>query len=143
MATARVELNRKALAEVDLALADGLFALAVEVLERTNPPDAPPYGQGLVEGGGAIAYAGKKKVNGTQIGGREIKKPRAYRTEADEVSAIVGYGFPGGLVERGTIHMDAQPFLYPAAVSVMPEAEQIMGPPINRHLQKLTPPGAR
>jgi hypothetical protein len=116
--TSRVVLNRKAFQEVSLAIADGLFAVAEEVLAVVVVPDAPPYSKGLVEGGGAIAYLGTKKVNGTTIGGGQIKKPRGVKT-AGGATAIVGFGFPARFVELGTLHSRAHPFFTPAVMQVV------------------------
>lgn len=135
MATARVVLNRKALDEVTLAIADGLFAVAERVLEVVHVPDAPPRGQGLIQGGGAIAYVGSKKVAGTTIGGRQIKKPRGLRGAADEPYAIVGFGFPGRFVELGTIDTHAEPFLTPAVMQVAGgDAEVVLSKATQRRL---------
>lgn len=117
--TTRVVLNRKAFAEIDLAIADGLFAVAERVIETASPPDAPPYGKGLVQGGGAVGFLGGKKVNGTTIGGRQIKKPRALRVGRTEAVGVAGWGFPARFVELGTVDTRAQPFLTPAVMSVV------------------------
>lgn len=133
--TARVVINRKAFAEIDLAIADGLFAVAERVLEVVDVPDAPPHGQGLVEGGGAIAYLGSRKVNGTTIGGRQVKKPRAFRTRQGEVAAAVGFGFPGRFVELGTIDTPSEPFLTKAVMQVAgSDAEVVISQATQRRL---------
>lgn len=143
-ATSRVVLNRQAFGELTLATADGLFALAVEIVEEARPPDAPPFGQGLVQGGGALAWAGKKKVAGTTIGGRQIKKPRALRLQADEATAIAGFGFPARFVELGTIDTPAEPFLTPAVGRVVPHAEVTISNGMARRLSgRRLAPGER
>lgn len=134
-ATSRVVLNRQAFGELTLASADGLFALAVEIVEEARPPDAPPQGQGLVEGGGALAWAGKKKVAGTTIGGRQIKKPRALRLSPTDATAIAGFGFPARFVELGTVDTQAQPFLTPAVGRVLPHAEVTISKGMARRLR--------
>ena len=58
----RVEINREAMDEINLALADGLFELGKAIVTEARVPDAPPYGEGLVEKGGVIAYVGRKLV---------------------------------------------------------------------------------
>lgn len=118
MATSRVVINRAKFEVLDLAIADSLFAVALRILEVAKPPDAPPKGLGLVQGGGALAYLGNRKVAGTTIGGKQIKKPRGYVTKDGAASAIVGYGFPARFVELGTVHAHAEPFLTPAAMMV-------------------------
>jgi HK97 gp10 family phage protein len=132
--TSRVVLNRKAFEQVDLAIADGLFAVAEEVIAVARPPDAPPYGQGLVEGGGAIAYLGGKKVNGTTIGGKQVKKPRSLKVRDGEPVAIAGFGFPARFVELGTVDTPAEPFLTPAVFQVEPDADVILSKEIKRRL---------
>lgn len=130
----RVELNRKAFAEIELAEADALFEVAQEVLMAVDAPDAAPFGQGLVQGGGAIAYLGRKKVAATQIGGRDVKKPRSLRLKEGESAVAVGYGFPGRFVELGTVDAPAQPFLTPAVARVVPGAEVIISKSIQKRL---------
>lgn len=126
----RMEINRAALSEITLGVADGLFELGKSILADANVPDAPPYGQGLVEGGGVIVYVKggtgtAKKVASTTIGGKQIRKPRQARI-AIGATALVGYGFPGRFVELGTIATPAQPFLSPALASNLAD----MGPTI-------------
>lgn len=121
--TSRVELNRKAFSEISLGAADGLFALAVAIVEGAHPGDAPPYGQGLVEGGGAVAWVGKKKVNGTTIGGKQITKPRELKLKEGEATAIAGFGFPARFHEIGTVDTDPHPFLTPSVDREVPNAE--------------------
>jgi hypothetical protein len=109
--TKRVEINRSAVAAVRLVLADGMFAIGQQILANTHPPDDPPYGQGLVEGGGAVVWVDGKKVAGTTIGGRQVAKPRAVRLPKPGIVLVVGYGFPGRFVHNGTIHNVPNPFL--------------------------------
>jgi hypothetical protein len=125
--TSRTVLNRAAFHEIDLALADALFEEAVRIVESAHPPDAPPFGEGLLEGGGAIAWAGTKKVNGTTIGGKQIVKPRALKLDPTKVTAIAGWGFPARFVELGTIDTPAEPFLGPAAAAEAPGAKAAIG----------------
>lgn len=157
--TSRVVLNRAAFAEIDLAIADGLFAVAQRVLEVVKVPDSPLLkelvttssgkvrwehiggtepagkGQGLVQGGGALAYLGGKKVNGTTIGGKQVKKPRALNTRDGQAVAIVGFGFPARFVELGTVHTHAEPFLTPAVMAVAgSEAEVLISEATKRRL---------
>lgn len=130
----RVEVNRKAFAAIELAETDALFEVAKEVLSVVRVPDAPPYSQGLTEGGGAIGYQGKKKVAATSIGGRDVKKPRSLRLREGESVVAVGYGFPGRFVELGTVDAPANPFLTRAVAFVMPEAKVIIGKTIQKRL---------
>lgn len=139
----RVELNRKAFAALELAQTDALFEVAQEVLAVASPPDAPPYGQGLTQGGGAIGYFGNKKVAATQIGGRDVKKPRGLRVRAGESAVAVGYGFPARFVELGTVHHPAQPFLTPAVAQVVGDAEVIISKSIQKRLAGIRSYGGR
>ena len=132
--TKRVELNRAAFEELDVAQADGLFALAVRVVRMAKPPDAPPYGQGLVEGGGALGFLGKKKIDGTLIGGRQIRKPRSLRLTSHEAVAVAGFGFPAHFVELGTVDTAANPFLTRALAVVEPEADVVISDAIRKRL---------
>jgi hypothetical protein len=130
----RVVLNRKAFDAIDLGLVDGLFAVAQEILAAARVPDAPPMSKGLIEGGGAIGYLGRKKVASTQIGGRDVKKPRSLKLTPGESVVAVGFGFPGRFVELGTVDTPAQPFLTRAAAQVVPDARFIVGPKILKRL---------
>jgi hypothetical protein len=135
--TSRVVLNRAFFDELAVAEADALFDVCERVLEVVRVPDAPPYGKGLQEGGAAIAYVARKKVNGTTIGGKQVKKPRDLKLTSHQldVAAAVGFGFPGRFVELGTLHTPAQPFLTPAVMSVVgAEAEVILSKSISRRL---------
>jgi len=132
--TSRVELNRKKYELTRLAVADAAFAVAKEILEVVDPPDASPYGVGLLEGGGAIAYLDGKKIDGTTIGGRQIKKPRAVKPRKHVVTVAVGFGFPGRFQEMGTIKQPAKPFLTPAVMSVVPRAVSIMAGSVRKRL---------
>lgn len=119
----RIQLNRAAFDEITLAVADGAFELAKEVILSVRVPDAEPYGQGLIEGGGVIAFVGKKRVGLVTTGGQSsIKKPRAARL-GPGINVIAGYGFPGRFLEEGTIHMKGQPYLTPKLMSTLPDAE--------------------
>jgi len=136
-ATTTVVRNRQAFEELTLATADGLFALAVEIVDNAHPHDAPPYGEGLVDQGGAVAWVGKKKVAGTTIDGKQIKKPRALRLDAGDVTAIGGYGFPARFHELGTIDTAAYPFLTPSAVEAVPHADATVGAAMRKRLSRM------
>lgn len=146
MATARsksrMELNRKAFDAITLAQVDGLHAVALEVIATTRPPDAPPIGEGLVQGGGTLAYLGNKKVAGEMQDGRNVSKPRSLRVKAGEMVAIAGWGFPGRFVEKGTVDTPSEPFLTPAVNRVTPSGERIITEGIREHLSGLGSPTA-
>jgi hypothetical protein len=141
--TTRVVLNRKAFDAVSLGIADGLFEVALAVLDVVEVPDAPPKGQGLIQGGAAMAWVGKRKVNGTTIGGRQVTKPRSLRLQDGQATAIVGFGFPARFVELGTVDAPAEPFLTPAVATITPDAEVIISPAIQKRLAGIRSFGGR
>lgn len=126
--SSRVEVNRAALGEVYVAAGDGLLALADAMLANARPPDAPPYGKGLVKAGGTAVWVNGKKTGGTG------SKPRGLRLDKPGATAIVGFGFPGRFVELGTIDTPAEPFLTPAVMQEAPNAEVHIGPAVRRRL---------
>jgi hypothetical protein len=122
----RMVLNQKAIDAITAAAAEGLFDLAQAIVNDAQVPDAPPYGKGLVEGGGVLVYVKgasgmARKVYETTIGGRVINKPKAARIRPG-ATAIFGYGFPGRFVEFGTAKTAAQPFLTPSLLAHVPDA---------------------
>jgi hypothetical protein len=134
---ARVVLNRERLSQVGLAVADGLEHATKAIVENADPPDATPYGQGLVTTGGWLVYHRGKKVAGGSLSGKQPSKPRSYRpTQTDGISAIAGYGFPGRFQETGTAHHPAQPFLWLAWLKVEPRLESIMAPAVRAHMAR-------
>lgn len=125
--SARVVLSRAALDELHLALADGVEEIARTIVETARPPDASPFGQGLVTEGGWLVYAGPRKVAGGSLRGLQPKKPRALKVAGTAgIVGIVGFAFPARFQETGTVHQPARPFLMPAAVAVKDVAPDIM-----------------
>ena len=125
--SARVVLNRKALDGITLAIADGAHAVAKAIVLEADPPDASPFGEGLVTSGGTLVYVGSKKVDGWSMRGQQPKKPRRFRVPKTQgVAAIAGFGFPGRFQEFGTVNQRAQPFLAPARDRVIPRAVAIL-----------------
>jgi hypothetical protein len=136
--SARVVLNRASMSRVELALADGLGAVATAILQSADPPDATPYGTGLVDRGGMLVYIGDRKVAGMGLDGRQPRKPRSVRVRGTHgTQAIVGFGFPGRFQELGTIRHAAQPFLTPAADRVLPMAPRIMAAVVGPALKRI------
>ena len=134
----RVVLNRSKFSEALLATADGLAELCKVVLDVAEPPDATPFGEGLVTSGGYLVYVGDKKVAGGGQDGKQPKKPRAFRVKGStQLAAIVGYGFPGRFQELGVIHHPAQPFLTPAVDATSAKAVEIMKPIVAPKLRNL------
>jgi hypothetical protein len=126
--TTRVELNRRALNDVAMAFVDGVFEVGKAIVEAADPPDATPFGQGLVTQGGVLVYVGPKQVHAWSLSGKKPKKPRKFRVRSEEgnIVGIVGFGFPGRFQEIGTVHHPAQPFLTPAVSAVAPQAPGIL-----------------
>jgi len=115
-----VELNTD---PVLLATLDGLAAAARDILANTKPPDATPFGQGLVTSGGMAGYS-FGKVTHVEGADRSVVKPRSFRAPKEGVAVVLGYGFPGRFQEAGTVNHAAQPFLGP---SVKAGADRIPG----------------
>jgi len=138
----RVVLNRAAVTELGLAVADGIFEVGQQIIAVARPPDDPRVllrsagpkhrwyhvdesepegtGKGLPLQGGVLVYVDGQKVAGWHQRGKQPKKPRAAKTPKGAIVAIVGYGFPGRFAEIGTANSPAQPFLSPAADQVTP-----------------------
>ena len=131
----RIEINRAALDEIVLAAADGLLRLGTAVITEAGVPDAAPYGEGLVEGGAVLAYAGRKKVGQFSTGNpTAIKKPRRSASlKAGTVTVIGGYGFPARFLEEGTAKAAARPFLTPALLKLVPQAGPYIAEAMQRH----------
>jgi hypothetical protein len=112
----RVELNRKALNNIAMAFVDGVSAIGQAIIENADPPDATPFGVGLVGQGGVLTYIGPKQVFAWSLSGPKPQKPKSVkvRSETGNILGIVGFGFPGKFQELGTIHQPARPFLWPA-----------------------------
>lgn len=113
--SSRVVYNRQCADALRLGVADGLVMLADAMIEASDPPDAAPYGEGLIESGGSVAYIDGKKVAGIAT------KPRGEPTKTGIV-AFAGWGFPARFNEFGTINQPARPFFGPGIESVTPDA---------------------
>lgn len=134
---ARVVLNRQALNAVGLAVADGLEAFARTVVTDAKPPDATPFGEGLVTSGGWLVYHGGKKVGGGSLTGKQPKKPRSLRVKGTTgITAIAGFGFPGRFQEIGTVNHPAQPFLWPSFTRNEGRIESLMRPAVQASLRR-------
>ena len=148
MATSvRVVYNRNVADQLRLGLADGLYAIVEAIVRRARPPsdvgtetagefveeqveNRPP----LIHNGGALAWIDGKKIAGFGLDGRQPTKPRGVKLPQPGIVAVGGFGFPGHFAERGTIHEAARPFLTPAMVEVLPEAEQYLRPAVRARL---------
>lgn len=120
----RVVINRAAAHEVDRAFAEGLEGWAAAILDVVDVPDAAPFGEGLVEGGGWISYVDGKKVGESQPG---VQKPRDMRVRGRGVAVGVGFGFPGRFQETGTMNYDGNPWFTPALMAVVGDRSIVEG----------------
>jgi hypothetical protein len=135
--SARVVMHRRRLDQVSLAVADGFLALAEAIVRQADPPDATPFGEGLVTRGGWLVYVGGKKAGGGSIDGRQPKTPRRIKVRRHGIVAMAGFGFPGRFQEDGTVHHDAQPFFGPALDQTAPRATEIMEPVVRPALKAI------
>ena len=121
-ARTRVVLARERLAELDLGMAKGLEMVALEVLERVRPPDATPFGEGLMGRGGLISY-----VDGKRVGGDVDSKPKDLLVRGRGVTVGVGFGFPGRFQEMGTVNQPPRPFLTPVVMQIVGDEGIVAG----------------
>lgn len=138
----RIELNRSLIDALVLAEGDGLYNAALAAVRQAPVPDAPPYGRGLFEGGGAIAFVNGKRIADSRIGGRTIRIPRGVRVSKLGVVAAGGFGFPARLVEFGTLSQRPQPFLTPTLLAEYPNAAIAVGEAVRARLANRPAPGA-
>lgn len=136
----RTEINRAALDEVEAGLADGVFDIARAIVRvaESRAPDATPYGEGLVDRGGAALWVrGKKTHESTTGDGRRVDKPRSLRVRtAGTIVGAAGFGFPAMFQEFGTVHHGAQPFFTPAVAEVIgSDAKVILTAAMERRLR--------
>jgi len=135
--SSRVLLNRSALTDIGLAVVAGVEEIARTIVETAEPPDATPFGEGLVTKGGWLVYDGSKKVAGGSLEGIQPKKPRAFRVKGTEgITGIAGFGFPARFQETGTSDQAADPFFTPAAVRVKDVAPDIMRETVGPRLRR-------
>lgn len=121
---ARVAINRQNAGALRVAVADGLLRFAGAVVDAADPPDATPYGEGLVTSGGSVAF-----IDGRKVGG-DATKPSRERIPRKAIVAFAGFGFPGRFQEIGTSHHAAQPFLWPAFSRLQGSVGSYMRPSI-------------
>lgn len=134
----RAVLNREALHELDLRVAGGLEAVALEILGKVDAPDATPFGEGLVERGGLISY-----VDGRRVGGDADKKPDAMRVRGQGVVVGVGYGWPGRWQETGTVNQPPRPFFTPVVLAVANDEGAVLAGMRRAHADRLDKARAR
>lgn len=125
---ARTVLNKKALNAITAGFVDAFAAMGERFVEVVKPPDAEPFGKGLVTTPDWGVWAGSKKVAGT------ASKPRAARLNRTGLTLIAGEGFPGRFQEMGTVNHPAQPHVTPAMLQVIPDAAGFIKPAVRRRL---------
>jgi hypothetical protein len=127
----RTVLNRQALDVMRAGWVDGFEDLALFTLGITQPPDAEPRGEGLVNRGDLGVWAQGKKVAGT------ARKPRALMVKKYEVVMALGFGFPGRFQETGTIRQPARPFLTPPWQAMTQRMANSLGATVVARLRRL------
>jgi len=127
--TARVVMNREAVEAIRLGYADGLHATAEDIQDRVRPPDAAPYGKGLVKREGTATYVGGKKIAGTGT------PPRAAIPK--DIGSVFGWGFPARFQELGTSRQPARPFFTPAVQAGIAEAAPTVAEHVGAALAKV------
>lgn len=130
-----VVVNRGVFDQIVLGYADGLHAVGLRILERAKPtvPDRPPIGRGLVQSGSVVTFANRKRV--AEAGPLTRMRPDGLPPRG-AVATVVGYGFPGLLVELGTSHSAPEPFVTPAFGAELGDAAEVVAGKIRQHLSK-------
>lgn len=116
----RVIVNRRALGALSAGMADGLEHLGQLWVQTVEPPDAAPYGEGLITTPDFGVWVNRKKVAGGAT------KPRSVKTRKGRIMLAAGEGFPGRFQELGTVHHPPQPHVTPAMLRVLPGAEGVI-----------------
>jgi hypothetical protein len=124
--SSRVVVNRAALTQLQGAFADGMAAIGELVIGITRPPDATPFGEGLVTTGDWGVWTGGRKTHGTAT------KPRAAKLARGGITLVAGWGFPARFQEMGTVHQPARPFYTPRIIEVLPDAASFIRGPVRR-----------
>lgn len=115
----RVVVNRKALTAMEAGLVDTLEVLGERFVQTVHPPDATPFGEGLVTTPDWGVWANGRKVAGT------APKPRAERMRKGLIALLMGEGFPGRFQETGTVKQAPNPHVTPAALGVIDDLEGV------------------
>lgn len=127
----RTIVNRQALSAFAAGIADGMEAIGQAFVARVEPPDAEPFGKGLITTPGYGVWSNGKKVAG------DGTKPRSVRVRAHGAVLIAGAGFPGWFQEGGTIHHPPQPFVTPVMESLLPDAGQYIKPKVRARMARV------
>lgn len=126
--SSRTVVNRKALDAINAGYVDAFEALGQRFVEVVKPPDATPYGEGLVTTPDFGIWVNGKKVAGTAT------KPRGAKVKTG-VTLIAGEGFPGRFQEFGTVTNPAQPHVTPAMEEVIPGASAFLSEKVRARLR--------
>lgn len=141
--SARVVLNRSALTQVGLAVADGFLEVGQTIVEiaSADAPDSPydpyPTGEGLPKQGGVLVWHQGQKVAGWSTRGTQPKIDRRTTDRRAGITAVAGFGFPARFAEFGTANHPAQPFFTPAARQVQARLMEIMKPVVSDRLSRI------
>ena len=127
----RTVVNYKTLDAITRGLADGMALLGQAIIAGTKPPDATPFGEGLVTTGDWGTWVKGRKVGGTAT------KPRSAKLSPTGITLLAGYGFPGRFQELGTVHQPARPFFTPVVARELPGLEDYVKTPVRRALAGL------
>lgn len=128
--SSRTVLNRKALNAIAAGFADGMEDIGQAFVEVIDPPDATPYGEGLVTTPDWGVWGGGKKIAGTAT------KPRGA-TVKQGLTLVAGEGFPGRFQEFGTVNHRAQPHFVKAMDQVIEGASRYLAPKVKARLARV------
>lgn len=127
---ARTIANRRALDAISEGFVKGMEAVGQQLIGETHPPDAAPFGEGLVTTGAYGVWAGTHKVAGAAT------RPRGVQLPKDGITLLAGYDFPGRFQETGTINQPARPFFSPVVLEVVgDDLGDFLSSPVRRALQ--------
>lgn len=131
-----VIVNRKAVDALTLGYALGLHEVGQRIVARAEPtvPDRPPIGKGLVQGGSVVTFVNRKRV---AVDGKATRLRLDGVPPAGSVATVVGYPFPGLLVELGTAHSAPEPFVTPAFGAELDGAAEVVAAKVRAHLAKV------
>ncbi len=134
---ARVIMNRAALDELQLGMADGLLQLGQQIIAeaRANAPRDPEIAAKrgvpmMADTGHAVVYALGKKVGGEE---GETGKPRGMKTSKGSADLGVWFSSPlAHFAELGTIKETARPFLTPALMANVGDTGPVVKAAMNK-----------
>lgn len=127
---ARTVVNRKALDAISAGIVNGMEAMGQAFKDQVHPPDATPFGVGLVTTPDFGVWANGRKVAGG------AGKPRSAKVKPGIV-LLCGEGFPGRFQELGTVKMAANPHVTPVMLAILPGAEAYLKPKVRAALARV------